>query len=1289
MSGSTVVPSSRLRKAFSLCIFFVSTFFMLTSAYAYNRTQTQNIASTGQLFNFEFKGIPAAASSVRVTVTVYGDYGQSFEYADVKIDGAAQARLTGNMGSDCHTTATTNKTTRVYTVPATTVADGLLKVDVQNSTGVNRLTTNGCRQQVLVNVAYTDGPKPDLQVNLVSVSPKSVVQGGRITVRYQVTNASAIAARSFKIRLYFSLNSTISTIDTYLNVERTVTSLGPRASTPIYSSSITIPSYASAGSRFIGAYVDSGSEVAETNENNNGRSVPLTVIGRPDLTVSTFLSSSTTPNPGARVTVTFRLHNQGGATAGPSTLRVYLSTNDIISTSDTYLNVARVIPSIAAGARSTTYTATVTIPTTAKGGYYLGALADYDRKVSEGNESNNYKAVAINVLSATQADLQVDLLTVTPTTAAQGAALRVSYRIYNQGNVTASNFKLRLYYSNNDIISSSDIYLNHERSITSLAKGTRTSTYTATVYMPANATVGTGYIGAWVDYERKVTESNESNNTRAAKVTATATNKADLLVDYLVVSPTSFKPGDKVVIRYRIQNAGRVTASNFRLRLYYSTNDIISSSDTYTNHERTVASLTAGARTSTYQYTWTVPTTVAPTTAGYIGAIVDTTSAVSETLENNNTRSVKVTVQASAPDLAFTSSTVPTGNASLSPNSTFTGDYTIKNNGSAFTTNFFVRYYYCTSSATSSCTVTLGTQSITKDFTQGESYTFKSMALRLPSSAATGTRYIRAFVDATNLVRESSETNNNDMDPITVVTPQPDLQVDVLTSTPTTIAQGGRITVRYRIYNAGPVAANNFKLRLYYSSNTFISTGDTYLNHERSVATLGPNGRTTTYSVSVVVPLSATAGTGYIGAIVDYERKVTELNENNNTRSATITITAVPKPDLQVTLLTVTPTTQAQGGRVTVTYRITNAGAANAGAFKLRFYYSTNSVITTRSDTYLNVERTITAGLARGAVAAGTAAVTLPGSATVGAGYIGAIVDFDNKIVESNESNNTRAARMTVTASPLPDLSFSVSSVPSIGSTVTLGQSFTGRYTVRNNGGGNLTTDFVVRYYYCTGTTTATCVTTPIGTQTITTNLAANATTSFTTPTLRLPATATAGTRYIRAFVDATTIVRESSETNNNDFDSITVVPPRPDLQVDLLGVTSTTVTAGNKVTVTFRVANTGQANAGAFKVRLYLSTNTIITTGSDTYLNIERSFTSLNKGVKTPTQTVSVTIPANTTSGTYYVGAIVDFDSKVTESNESNNTRASSPIRVNAALPDLAFTQSIVPSVGSTVTLG
>ena len=213
MSGSTVVPSSRLRKAFSLCIFFVSTFFMLTSAYAYNRTQTQNIASTGQLFNFEFKGIPAAASSVRVTVTVYGDYGQSFEYADVKIDGAAQARLTGNMGSDCHTTATTNKTTRVYTVPATTVADGLLKVDVQNSTGVNRLTTNGCRQQVLVNVAYTDGPKPDLQVNLVSVSPKSVVQGGRITVRYQVTNASAIAARSFKVRLYFSLNSTISTID--------------------------------------------------------------------------------------------------------------------------------------------------------------------------------------------------------------------------------------------------------------------------------------------------------------------------------------------------------------------------------------------------------------------------------------------------------------------------------------------------------------------------------------------------------------------------------------------------------------------------------------------------------------------------------------------------------------------------------------------------------------------------------------------------------------------------------------------------------------------------------------------------------------------------------------------------------------------------------------------------------------------------------------------------------------------------------------------------------------------
>ena len=92
-----------------------------------------------------------------------------------------------------------------------------------------------------------------------------------------------------------------------------------------------------------------------------------------------------------------------------------------------------------------------------------------------------------------------------------------------------------------------------------------------------------------------------------------------------------------------------------------------------------------------------------------------------------------------------------------------------------------------------------------------------------------------------------------------------------------------------------------------------------------------------------------------------------------------------------------------------------------------------------------------------------------------------------------------------------------------------IGSTFTGRYTIRNRPSSSaIVTDFYVRYYYCTAYSSSTC--TYLTSQRITQDLNSGASYSFTSPTLTLPSSATPGTRYIRAHVDATNTVSELSE---------------------------------------------------------------------------------------------------------------------------------------------------------------
>jgi subtilase family serine protease len=160
-----------------------------------------------------------------------------------------------------------------------------------------------------------------------------------------------------------------------------------------------------------------------------------------------------------------------------------------------------------------------------------------------------------------------------------------------------------------------------------------------------------------------------------------------------------------------------------------------------------------------------------------------------------------------------------------------------------------------------------------------------------------------------------------------------------------------------------------------------------------------------------------------------------------------------------------------------------------------------------------------------------------------------------------------------------------------------------------------------------------------------------------------IPANQTTGTYYLIAKADGDSQVLESQESNNTTVRSFQV---GPDLAVSSFSGPSKGAAAGS-VVVTDTTVNQGGGDAGASAVAFYLSSNWVFD-AADTYLNVSRAVPPLASGVTSSAQT-TLTIPAGTASGMYYVIAKVDPQNTVPETQESNNTDSFS-IRVG---PDLA----------------
>jgi subtilase family serine protease len=746
----------------------------------------------------------------------------------------------------------------------------------------------------------------------------------------------------------------------------------------------------------------------------------------PDLITETISWSPEIPLIDDTVTFTVTIKNQGGSQASLSQIAYYID--------DTY-QTSEPINQINAGA---TATATFTWEAQA-GSHTIKAVADANNEVTESDESNNANTFAFSVLAP---DLIIDTITWSPENPSIDEAVTFTVAIKNQGNSGArcSHVDLQI-----------DGFSRSYQEVTRIDAG---ATVTKTFSWKAQA--GSPNIKAIADVLNQVSESDETNNDKKANY---ATAAPDLIISKISWSPTNFSEDTLATLSVTIKNQGNGKAHPSYMAYYID--------DTYLDSAY-VSQIEAGA-TATKSFTWIAQ-------AGFhdVKAVADARQMISESDETNNDK--RVDLPALVPDLIIQNITCSPTSPSIADEVTST--VTIKNQGKSQAAHSHLYLYIDDAYKYQQILSLVGaSETVTRTFTwtaksnkhtlkavadgedeieeSNESNNVKTTTLTCSSTASSdiavrditwspenpavgdkvtftvsiknqgsdqidsldvdcyiddnqqtsvsidesinagdittttftwtaqaGFHNFEAVADPNNIIVESDETNNEET--VALITLAPDLVIQGITWSPVSPSTGDLVTFTVTIKNQGNEKASPSYVGYYIdgASRGYHDVPEIY----------------TDATVTKTFTWTAQAGTHTIQAVADLEGQVIEGNELNNER-----ILNLPAPDLIIDKITWSPENPSIDDIITFSIVLKNQGNGSASFSRVHIY------IDDSSRSYNNIQKID---------AAATATTTFAWKAQAGAHIITTVVDEENDITESDESNNEEAVAFSVFSPP-------------------------------------------------------------------------------------------------------------------------------------------------------------------------------------------------------------------------------------------------------------------------------
>jgi pectate lyase len=346
---------------------------------------------------------------------------------------------------------------------------------------------------------------------------------------------------------------------------------------------------------------------------------------------------------------------------------------------------------------------------------------------------------------------------------------------------------------------------------------------------------------------------------------------ADLVLASLAVPP-SVGRGATVQVSDSVQNRGGQPAGAFVVTYSVSTDTSLDAADIVLG-TRLVGGLgpneTSAAVTSVQ-----LPASL-PLGSYHIVASADREAAVPDPITVNNTRRAPITLM--AVNLVAGTLTAP---ATAGPGTAIAVTDTVTNPGPASPTPTTVNFYLSTDAGLDASDLLLGSRAVPA-LGAGASSTVTT-ALTLPPLTTLGSYHLIARVDPTDLIGESSETDNVRTRPLSVAATA-DLTITSV-KTPGTVAPGAVVTVSDAVKNVGtgPAPASTITYRL--SPDQGYEDADIEVG-SRAVPALA--GKTSNNGQSqVTIPAGTPPGNYYLVARITTTNGAPEVSTANNTRAS-------------------------------------------------------------------------------------------------------------------------------------------------------------------------------------------------------------------------------------------------------------------------------------------------------------------------------------------------------------------------------------------------------------------
>jgi subtilase family serine protease len=636
----------------------------------------------------------------------------------------------------------------------------------------------------------------------------------------------------------------------------------------------------------------------------------------------------------------------------------------------------------------------------------------------------------------------------------------------------------------------------------------------------------------------------------------------DLIIKDITLSPENPAIGDSVTFTFTIRNQGTEESGVSRVAYYIDDNYIQSAS---------IISLNAGVSV-TKTLTWE-----AQGGSHVIKAIADSNDQVAESDETNNTKTF--TFSPLAPDLVIQS-------ISWSPETPSRGDsitfsVVIKNQGSSKAgfsrINFFIdgnsRGYQDIPLIDVGATIT-------------RTYSW---------TATVGQHDITAIADVDGSVTENNESNNKRT--VTFSTLAPDLMVEDIVWSPESPSMQDTVSFNVTINNQGGGRADPCTVAFYI--NEYLIASDALSSMEAGD------------SVNMTFSHAAVTNPSSIKAVVDIYEHVTENDETNNEKTV---IFSTALPDLVIRDVTWSPTDAAVGDNVTFTVTVENQGSGKAGESRIECHIGISYV------EYLEVQE----------IAAGSQVTpSFVWAAQSNPDKVRVVADYDSKLAESNENNNTFTRDIAIAPPDLVVQEITWSPTDAI-----IGDTATFTAIIRNQGSGEAQ-DFYVACYIDDDLMTYAFI------NQIEPDATANATFTWLVQ---------GSTHAVRAVADYNRKVIESDEDNNES--TVTMVPAMPDLIIETITWSPADFPAGDKVDFNVIIKNQGSQKANTFRVTCFIDDS------AAGYQDVA----SIDAGA-----TVTYKFPWTALDGNHCIRITADANNQIDEIEENNNIRT-----LNIPAPDL-----------------